>query len=679
MTRFVPSYAERYDEKRIVEMEKRHNVTALLARALIRRGIVSDEEIDRFLHAADQPLPDPYAFADMGKAVARIREAVLNDERICVYGDYDADGICATAILYGCLSELTQYARYYIPSRHDDGYGLNEAAINELSADGVTLIVTVDNGVSAAAEIAYAVSRGVDVIVTDHHMRQGAEPVCAAVLSAAALPGCSLCGAGVAFLLARALRPDVPPEKYLPLAAVATVADIVPLAGDNRTIVARGLPLIQTHLGLRALLAPLAPMQKAVTEANVAFYIAPRLNAAGRVGDAKKAVELLLCQNLADALSLAGELEAANEQRRALEAEIFEHARAQAAERRFLLDRALVLSGENWNVGVVGIVASKLAEQMHLPALVLCDNGDTLTGSGRSIPGINLFAALSACATHLTRFGGHGMAAGVTLEKGALEPFTRALQTHLTEQYDASAFQPTALYEEKLPLSALTEEAVRDLSRLAPFGEGNREPLYLLERLRFSDVRAIGRNKQHVSANGAQGRVALRCVGFGLGRLSGILATGGAFDAVGTCSINAFNGTTLPELYLQSVRRSPDGQEKNLDAFWKEFLYNTIYMQKWGDFSERLRPYTKLFAGLEFSREREQALYRALQAFLLTGEAFADDLIPLLTAEQVAALLVFVELGFFFFDPARASFSVPAKVRQSDLKKSRLYEWLGTL
>ena len=677
MTRFIPSYGEGYDENRIQEITARHGVPPLVARTLIRRGLLLDEDIHRFLHPEQGVLEPPEVFSQLDEAVKRIKKAVLLDEKICIYGDYDADGITATAILLDALSDLTEYVSYFIPSRHEEGYGLHRSAIDGLKAEGVSLIITVDNGIAAKDEALYCKELGIDLIVTDHHQPQDGHPDCIAVLSAAEECGDSpLCGAGVAMKLALALLPGARPERFLPLAAIATIADMVPLTGENRTIAALGLPIVANNLGIRALLASGDMLKRPVTETTVGFFIAPRLNAAGRMGSAGKAVELLRASTIEEALILADALEQDNAARRSQEGEIYAQATQQANGSFSVDDRAIVVREEGWNVGVVGIVASRLVEDYHVPALVFSQSGRELTGSGRSIPGVNLFEALYAVKEHFIRFGGHAMAAGVTLEEGEYAGFCRDLQDFLTENYDPSAFTPSYYFEEKAKLSEFTLSAAQALERLAPFGEGNREPVFLLEDLFLGGAKTMGKEKTHLSAEARAWDMALRLVGFSFGRYAQLIALGDRYDILSTVSVNTFQGVSKAELYLKQIRRHPDGNGKIMDAFWKKVLYNNQYGHNAEEFFLLAKPFVGPFLGIAPDKPRMKLLYRALSAALGTKEVLFHEFSAMLTPEQLAGALVFIELGFFRFDPKRGALSWDSKAPSRDLTESILYRWL---
>lgn len=675
MTRLLPAYDKAYDEGLIDRIMARHGVPRLLARALIRRNLTGDGEIRAFLRPEEQPLPDPWLYPEMGKAVSRIRQAILSDERICIYGDYDADGICAAVILMRCLSELSELVSYYIPSRRLDGYGLNEGAIDALAAEGVSLIITVDNGIAAGKEVAYCAGLGIDVVVTDHHLRKDAVPDCTALLSGADTED-SPCGALVALQLARALRPDRDISGLLPLAAIATVADIVPMIGMNRTVVKLGLPLIQNNLGLRALLTQADMLTKPVSEETVSFFIAPRLNAAGRVGNARRAAELLLAERLTDALALSDELEEDNKKRRALENETLLAAKPLLDETLRADDGAAVVSGEGWNVGVVGIVASKLAEQTCLPTLVFAEEEEgLLTGSGRSVPGVDLFSALSEFSSCFLRFGGHEMAAGVTMEKEKLPAFREAFSAYLWQRYPKEVFEKSSRYEETLPLSELTLENAGALALLSPFGEGNREPLLLFQNALIANARSMGKDKSHLSFELVQGEQVRRGVFFGAGRLSGLLSLGGGYDVLGSMSVNTFNGVSTPELAVKTVQRHDAAEQKIVLAIFTNLLYNDEVCSEFaGDGLRSLPDCSGAAEGL--SHGRMQLYYAAIRSCLSGAQTRVTELLPLLTPSCAYALMVFIELGFFAWDGRRQSLAPAARYQPRALSESALYRRL---
>ncbi len=481
---------------------------------LARRGLVDDAAITTYLHPESRDLPDPFTLADMDRAVRRIRAAIDAGERICVYGDYDTDGVCATTILADALGRLGANVTYLLPKRSGDGYGLNCPAVDAMYLDGVRLIVTVDNGISAHAEIAYAARRGLDTVVTDHHRCHETFPDACAVVCASRPDQdpslTSLCGASVAMLTAAAL--GCPIGAYLPVAALATMADVVPLHAFNRTIVRKGLPLVPTHPGLAALLEA-AGIKEVSGETTLSFGIAPRINAAGRMGDATRAVRLLLTNDDAERQMLAAELEGENVRRRAEEQRIMKEAELQIAEPD---PRILVLRGTDWNTGVTGIVAARLLERFRCPVLLFSEVNGLLIGSGRSVPAVDLFALLTRHKEYCVRFGGHRLAAGATIEPERFDEMRTALTEDLRKAFPEGLPEETREYEDRLALSEITPQFAKELAYLSPFGEENRAPLFLIEGA-LSNVRTIGREGNHLGARLSDASASARIVSFGAG------------------------------------------------------------------------------------------------------------------------------------------------------------------
>lgn len=514
---------------------------------LARRGLKDDASITAYLHPEAEPLPDPFALADMKRAVSRIMDAVERGERICVYGDYDTDGVCATAILYDALHRLTEQVTYLLPERHGEGYGLHVSAIDRMNADGVRLIVTVDNGISAHAEIAYAKQRGMGTVITDHHRCHETLPdaeaiVCASREDQDANLHC-LCGAAVAMLLARALGQDE--GRYLAIAALATMADVVPLLPFNRTIVKKGLPLVDLQPGLSELLHA-AGVENAASETTLSFVLAPRINAAGRMGDATRAVRLLLTEDSEERRSIAIELEQENLRRRAEEQRIFKQATEQITTAN---PRILVLRGIDWNSGVIGIVASRIAERYHCPALLFTEVNGQLIGSGRSVPAVDLFALLSRHAERFTRFGGHRLAAGAALLPEAFDQMQSELEEDLAVQFPGGLPDEPLEYEDTLSISEITPRFAKELTYLAPFGEENRAPLFLIEG-KLSSVRMMGRDGSHLGAVLSDGAASVRIVAFGSGERYADWCALSSAQALVTIELGSYRGK--PEISVRT-------------------------------------------------------------------------------------------------------------------------------
>jgi len=544
----------------------------IVAQILWRRGIRSEEEADRFLRPRLADLPDPALLTGIEPAVARIVRAIEAGERITAYGDYDVDGVTSTTLLVSFLRACGADVDYYVPHRLGEGYGLNLDAVATLAARGTRLLVTLDCGVTAVAEVDEAIRRGVDVVVVDHHTTPAELPRAAAILNPWQ-PGCAyptrhLCAVGVTFLLCAALRralrergrfagraePNL--RSFLDLVALGTIADVVPLTEANRLLVREGLQVLATSRrpGIRAL-KRVAGMAEdgAVSAGQVGFRLGPRINAAGRLDDAGRAVELLICDDPLRAERLARELDAANAERQSIERQILDEALAQAKEQGPA--PGLVLAREGWHPGVVGIVASRIVSRLHRPAVVIGIDPATGVGkgSGRSIASFDLFGALQACSEHFVRFGGHRLAAGVTIEREAIDPFRQAFARVAEAQLAGQDLSPTLRIDALVDLDSLTERLCEELERLTPFGAGNPEPVFGLRRVRASG-RIVGR-----SATSA-GHLKLRleraplvdAIGFGLA--DELPRLEGAVDLGFTLGFDEFRGVRRVQLGVKSVR-----------------------------------------------------------------------------------------------------------------------------
>jgi len=466
---------------------------------LYARGIRTDEDIRRFLNPSLSDLHDPFLLPGMEKAVKLLREAIEARDTILVYGDYDADGVCASSILLETLHEEGASLAYRIPFRHTEGYGLNPDAVREIARKAKVLI-TVDCGVSNAEEVALAKELGLTVIVTDHHQPPETLPPADVVMDPLLgnYPFPFLCGAGVALKICQALQGMAGVEKRLDLAALATVADIVPLRDENRVIVREGLSRIAStsRPGLKALLESSGTAVPSADD--LAFRLAPRLNAAGRLGDAKLGVHLLLTRDPEKARYIAGLLEEANRTRQSLERKMTAAAVAQLSPESLAAAHVILVSGENWNPGLIGLTAGRLCERFHLPVIALSVAGDTAVGSCRSIPGVNIFRMLSSCADLLERFGGHEQAAGLTVRTDRIPLLRRRLEQLIAESAPEECFLPSMEYDLSVPFRTWTPETLSLLSRLEPTGCGNPPPLFLLRDAEVQSLRRVGRDGAHL-------------------------------------------------------------------------------------------------------------------------------------------------------------------------------------
>lgn len=489
------------DKERAAAFAQTYGVPFFLAMLMNIRGLDDAAHLREFL-GEGEPLSDPFLLKDMDKAAARITRAVDNMEKIAVYGDYDADGVTSTAMLYSYLETRGADVIFYIPQREGEGYGMNIGAVEYLKEQGVSLIVTVDNGISSVQEVARANELGIDVVVTDHHRPQEILPDAVAVVDAYrpddTSPYKHFSGVGIAFKLLMALEDgagDVEDllEAYSDLAAIGTIGDIVPLTGENRTLIRAGLERLSQsdRPGVQALLENAGIAGKALTSTNVAFTLVPRINATGRMGAPERAVRLLISGYEKEAEVLSEEICADNEERRRVEAEIAEAAFADIEAKGYMKDRVVVVDGENWHHGVIGIVASRVTERCGKPCMIISRGETEAKGSGRSIEGFSLFEAICACGDLLIKFGGHPMAAGITLKPENIETFRKRINQYAAEHFPQMPTQTVTL-DCKLNPAALSVSMAQSLTQLEPFGNGNPQPVFGLFNMELSNVTPVG-------------------------------------------------------------------------------------------------------------------------------------------------------------------------------------------
>ena len=512
------------EQKYAATLAAQQKEVGLLAGILAARGITDPTEALTLL-AGEEELSDPMLLTDMDKACARILEAIDKEQTIVVYGDYDVDGVTATALLYQHLKGMGASVKCMLPSREGDGYGLSKNAIQSIHDKGCQLIVTVDNGISALEEAEFAASLGVDLIVTDHHLPHDALPKAVAVVDPRRAddhsPFKGLCGAGVAFKLCAALD-GCPPEEMLDycgdLAAVGTVADVMPLTGENRTLVKAGLKLLQQtdRPGISALLEEVGLEGKPITAENVSYAIAPRINAAGRMDNAVTALQLVLCEDEERAEELAHKLNEINVARQETEQEIVKAAQQQLdAEPAILEDRVILIWGRDWHPGVIGIVASRLVEKTGRPVIVVSvDEHGEGKGSGRSVQGFNLHECIASCEDILLRFGGHAMAAGLSVREENLPELRRRLNEWAAREC-AVLFTPPLECDLSIHLDRITVESVRRLEQLAPYGAENPTPVFVLEKAVIDGIFSVSEGK-HCRLRLRQGNASIYAVWFGM-------------------------------------------------------------------------------------------------------------------------------------------------------------------
>jgi single-stranded-DNA-specific exonuclease len=551
------------DWERVEALVEALDVSETTATVLVRRGLDDPAAARAFLDC-EPPRHDPFLLGDVEAAVERIRAAVAAGERICVHGDYDVDGISATAVAVLVLRELGATVEWRLPSRFEEGYGLARETIEALAADGVDLVLTVDCGITAVDEVALARELGLDVIVTDHHRPGETLPDCPIVATRPSRYPCpDLCGTGVVYTLARALLGSVSQalDRTLDLVALATIADVVPLVDENRALAAAGLrALARTgRPGLQALMESAKVDPAAVDSTAVAFRLAPRINAAGRLGRPDLALQLLLTDDRREATLLAAQLEELNRERQGVEERILREAtaRVDALPPTERARRGYVLWDEAWHEGVIGIVASRLVERFHRPVVLIARSGEGWKGSGRSISDFDLHGGLAACAEHLGRFGGHRAAAGLSIETDRLEAFAEAFGLHADGELAEVDMRPLTMVDAIVPANELTLDLAQELDRLAPFGLGNPEPTLLLASVEATGADTVGEGKHLRFRVRQQGRDGGSAIGFGLGAQLDRLVEAGRLDVAFRLKENRWNGTIAPQLVVRRVFAAP--------------------------------------------------------------------------------------------------------------------------
>ncbi|WP_155286593.1 single-stranded-DNA-specific exonuclease RecJ [Lacticaseibacillus zhaodongensis] len=559
--RFDWQLEKQADAGRVSEIAQKLNVTPFIAQLLAQRGITDEQTWAKFKEPDLNNLHDPMLLHDMYKAVARITQAVENDEKIVIYGDYDVDGLTSSTIMKEALESIGAEPQVYIPSRFTDGYGPNLAAYKRLQAIGTQLLITVDNGVSGKDPIAWAMANGMDVVVTDHHELPDVLPDAVAVVHPR-YPGTNypfgdLSGAGVALKVATALLGELPVES-VDLAALGAIADVVSLTDENRIFAQVGLQMLrkQPRTGLAALMKVAGVDPATADEQTVGFAIAPRLNALGRLGDASDGVKLLTTFDEAEATELATEIDSTNKKRQQLVSDIYTQALAIAQAPDNVDAPALVIAGENWHQGVLGIVASRIVEDTGKPTVILTIDPETgeAKGSGRSVPSFHLFKGLQHAADTMEQFGGHAMAAGLSLKADRIDDLRNKLQEAAAE-FVTSDTKPPLAVTARVDSRDITMANYQALSELSPFGEGNPQPVFSLVPEIVDQVKQIGADGKHLRfrVDGNYGAIA-----FGMGAIASELASAQKVKLAFCLSTNTFRGNTSLQLEIKDVQLQQD-------------------------------------------------------------------------------------------------------------------------
>ena len=604
------------NRERAAQIAERYSLPFFLSMLLEIRGFEDEEEIRDLLSGGR--LSNPLLMKDMDKAVERIRRAIDQFEKIAVYGDYDADGVTATSILFTYLEAVGADVIYYIPQREGEGYGMNLHAVEILHEEGVSLIITVDNGIASVAEVARAKELGMDVVVTDHHRPQREIPEAYAVVDAYQAddhgPYKDLSGAGVALKLVMALEDGDAGsvlEEYADLAALGTVADVVPVLGENRTIVKAGLNILSRggRAGVDALLEQSGMEGKAATATSLAFTVIPRINATGRMGAPERAVRLLTCDSQEEAQPLSAEICEDNERRREVETEIAKEAMERIeSEGSLLYSRVIVVDGKGWHHGVIGIVASRITERFGKPCVVISVDGNMAKGSGRSVEGFSLFQAVCACGDLMERYGGHPMAAGVTLKAENVPLFRERINQYAAQVCPEMPAQVLSI-DCKLNPAALSPEMPQSLEPLEPYGSGNPQPLFGLYNMELRQVVPVG-GGNHLRLICAKKGVAVTCMKFGTTPEDFPFSPGDVLDLAVTLEAKEFRGEQKLTVSVRDIKLSGLDMDQCIHTYR---LYEKLQRE------EPLSPQEG--AELLPSRQDLAVLYRKLVS--LKGQGFS--------------------------------------------------------
>ena len=552
------------DDEKVRELKEKYKINSLLAAILVNRGITDEEKIRKFLEPTRQDFYNPYLMKDMEIAVNRIIKAIECQEKVIIYGDYDVDGITSITVLKKFLKDVGLEVSYYIPNRLEEGYGLNKNAVKKIVNEGYTLMITVDCGISGIDEIDYANSLGLEVIVTDHHEPGESLPKALAVIDNkrkdSTYPFRELAGVGVSFKLCQAIGMKLELKeatylKYLDIVCIGTISDIVPLVDENRVITKLGLLLVKQtkNLGLKSIIDSSGYTK--INSSTISFGVAPRVNACGRMGKAEEALELLLSTDIYKVNELTKKLNEHNRKRQEIEKFIYESAIEKIEKNHLNENRTIIVGGEGWHHGVIGIVSSKITEMYFKPSILLSfeENGIG-KGSGRSIPGFDLYYSLMKCQNTLEKFGGHSMAVGVTIKKENLEEFSKEFEKVAADEKIEEIPQVLNI-DAKVDLNLIDKEMIDSLKELEPFGEANKMPIFAFKNLRIDSIRALSEGK-HLKLTLKEDNRIINAIGFNMGTLAEEYKIGDKIDVAGVLEINTFNGVDNLQINIKDVMKS---------------------------------------------------------------------------------------------------------------------------
>ena len=640
------------------------------------RDIRDLQTYNRYIQPDISDLNDPFLLPDMQKAVDRIILARDNHEKVCIYGDYDADGVCATVILLKRLRSMGIDTDYYIPKRHSEGYGMNTRSLEPIIQSGKKLIITVDNGITAYDEIDYCTGNGIDVIVTDHHLPGEVLPQCTAVVSAkrrdSAYPSEDLCGAGVAFKLCCALSDGEIDKELLGLASVATMADIVPLRDENRTIVKIGCQYISNNIGLRTLIKKSGITPNPRDFSYISFAISPRLNAPGRVSDAELSVRLLMAEDIGEVNECVDAIEECNSARKQKVEDV-----TNDVENRHggeLKKAAVVLNDPNWDIGVLGIAASRLTKELKKPVILFSEKGNDLTGSGRSVEEIPLYDSLVPFEKYFLRFGGHARAVGLTVPKSGFVQFKDEYTDYIESLYGDACCADKYPYDFILDPDSVSIELYKQIYSLAPFGECNKEPVFLLRDAYVSNVRAFGRNFNHLEMSVKQSDSTVRIIGFGIGNEMELFKQNPHGDFLVQLSLNEYMGRASVELLMMECLLYKPGLNEEDLATLKEIKDRIVYKNS-GEYDIIIKLFLKLNGNThQMLSEMDEDSFRDKYRDIVRGvESGVDPLKGYLSDPEILfAACVFMELGFIYADSDQVLRKTEQPLKKS-LQESALF------
>ena len=551
------------NEELIEKISKKHNISRLLAQILINRGITDDEQIDVFLNPKRNNFHNPFLMNDMEKAVDRIIKAIENKEKTIIYGDYDVDGITSITVLKQFLEERGLETDYYIPNRLDEGYGLNSKAVEAIANKKYSLMITVDCGISGINEVKLANDLNIETIITDHHEPLDELPSAYAIIDAKrkdnTYPFRGLAGVGVVFKLIQAISIKLNLDekeylKYLDIVCIGTISDIVPLVDENRVIAKLGLMLVKQtkNIGLKTLVKETG--YKNIDSGMVSFGIAPRINASGRMGKQEEALRLFLTTDLKEAETITNNLNEYNLERQKIEKNIFEQAISQIEKENIADLNSIVLAGENWHHGVIGIVASRITEKFFKPTILICIEGEEGKGSGRSIPGFDLHEALVKSAGYLKKYGGHEMAVGLSLDKNQFEGFKKYFE-EIAKEKNVKSIIPVINIDCEITKKDLNKSTIEQMQLLEPYGEKNKPPLIVYKNIKIASIRTLSEGK-HLKISLRDGNEIINAIGFNLGELADEFLIGDKVDLVGTLELNCYGGVENIQINIRDMMKS---------------------------------------------------------------------------------------------------------------------------